>query len=132
MKISIITPTYNGERFLRETIESVLAQVFTDWEYLIVDDGSIDQSIEIAKEYASKDKRIRLLTKPNGGVASARNFGFEHSSHDSDYLIFLDQDDIWHTELLQKLLGAVSTNPKAVGAHCLCRIADSKGNPVQH
>jgi glycosyltransferase involved in cell wall biosynthesis len=130
MRISIVTPTFNGERFLRQTIESVLNQTFTDWEYLIVDDGSDDACVAIAREFAAKDSRIRVFEKLNGGVARAREFGYEHAHSASEYLIFLDQDDIWHPTFLQKLVDAASSDQKSVGAHCLCLNIDSDGKQI--
>lgn len=74
-KVSIIVPVYNVEAYLHRCIDSILAQTFTDWELLLIDDGSPDRSGEICDEYALKDKRIRVFHKKNGGVSSARNFG---------------------------------------------------------
>ena len=77
--VSIITPLYNGERFVGQTIESVLAQTYPDWEILIVNDGSKDNSEQIALDYAAKDNRIRVFSQPNGGSASARNHGIREA-----------------------------------------------------
>ena len=71
--ISIVTPMYNGERFITQTIESVLAQSYKDWEMLIVDDGSKDKGAAIVEAYSAKDSRVKLIRQPNGGSASARN-----------------------------------------------------------
>ena len=72
-KISVIVPVYNVEKYLRRCIDSILAQAFTDFELLLIDDGSKDKSGEICDEYAVKDKRVRVFHKENGGVSSARN-----------------------------------------------------------
>lgn len=89
--ISVVLPVYNGERFLRKAIESVLSQTFTDWELLIVNDGSKDSSPAICDELATTDKRIRVFHQANGGVNSARAKGIDHSR--GEYLTFLDADD---------------------------------------
>lgn len=89
--VSIIVPVYNAEKFLRECIESVLAQSFTNWEVLLVNDGSTDGSGEICRHYSELDKRIKLITKPNGGLSSARNAGLDKAV--GKYVFFLDSDD---------------------------------------
>lgn len=90
-KISIIVPVYNVEKYLHQCIDSVLAQTFTDWELLLIDDGSPDRSGEICDDYAVKDSRIRVFHKPNGGVSSARNLGLDNAH--GEYITFLDSDD---------------------------------------
>ncbi len=101
-ELSIIMPIYNAEQWICETIDSVLAQTYTNWELLCVNDGSPDKSAEIVREYSEKDPRIILLDKPNGGVSSARNFGIEHAK--GDYIAFLDADDIALPEMYQTLI----------------------------
>lgn len=90
-KISVIVPVYNVEKYLQRCIDSILAQTFTDFEVLLIDDGSKDKSGEICDEYAVKDKRIRVFHKENGGVSSARNIGLEHCI--GEYICFCDADD---------------------------------------
>ncbi len=89
---SIIVPVYNVAPYLREALDSVLAQTFTDWECLCVDDGSTDGSSAILDEYAAKDARFRVWHKENGGVSSARNLGLDNAR--GEYIGFLDPDDI--------------------------------------
>ena len=91
MKISIITPCYNAEPYIARTILSVQNQTITDWEMIIVDDGSNDNSADIIKDFASKDARIKLLQKENGGSASARNMGLAIAQ--GEFIQFLDADD---------------------------------------
>ena len=91
--VSIIVPIYKVEAFLGECIDSVLAQSFSDYELLLVDDGSPDRCGEICDEYAAKDSRIKVLQKPNGGLSSARNSGMERAK--GKWIIFIDSDDIW-------------------------------------
>lgn len=91
--VSVIVPVYNIEEYLRECVESVLAQTYTNLELLLINDGSTDKSGVICDEYALKDSRVRVYHKKNGGLSSARNFGIERSK--GNYLIFLDSDDYW-------------------------------------
>jgi glycosyltransferase involved in cell wall biosynthesis len=91
MKISIITPCYNAEPYIARTIQSVQNQTITDWEMIIVDDGSNDNSADIIKDFASKDARIKLFQKENGGSASARNMGLALAQ--GEFIQFLDADD---------------------------------------
>lgn len=90
-KISIIIPVFNTERFLPDCIDSVLNQSFTDFEIILINDGSSDRSGEILDEYLGKDFRITVYHKNNEGVSSARNFGIENSK--SDWICFVDSDD---------------------------------------
>lgn len=101
--ISVITPSYHSARFIRETIESVLAQTYTNWEMIIVDDCSTDDTVEIVKEYTERDQRIRLFQlKQNSGTAVARNLAIDMSR--GRYLAFLDSDDQWLPKKLEKQL----------------------------
>lgn len=101
-KVSIIVPVYNVEAYLHRCIDSILAQTFTDWELLLIDDGSPDRSGEICDEYALKDKRIRVFHKKNGGVSSARNFGLNNAC--GDWTTFVDSDDFLDRTSLSKML----------------------------
>lgn len=101
--ISIVVPVHNAEKFLEETIKSVMAQTYTDWELLLVDDCSKDASKTIASGYEAMDKRIRLIAlEENVGAAKARNVGIRESK--GAYLAFLDADDIWVKEKLEREL----------------------------
>ena len=100
--VSIITPLYNGEKYVAKTIESVLSQTYKDWEMIIVNDGSKDNSEQIAKEYAAKDSRIKVFLQPNGGSASARNNGIQRA--EGRYICLLDADDLWDSNFLESQL----------------------------
>ena len=101
MKVSVITPMYNCEKFISETIESVLNQTYTNWEMIIIDDCSTDKSKQIVKQYIERDKRIRLIAlNENSGAAVARNKGIEVSS--GRFIAFLDGDDLWEPNKLEK------------------------------
>lgn len=91
VKISVIVPVYNAETYLRRCVDSILAQTFTDFELLLVDDGSTDASGKICDEYASADARVRVFHKPNGGVSSARNLGLDNAR--GEWIAFADSDD---------------------------------------
>lgn len=99
--VSIVTPVYKAEKFIRETIESVQAQTYKNWEMLLVNDQSPDNSVEIIHEYVEMDSRIKLLhLKENSGAAIARNTAIENSN--GRYIAFLDSDDLWHPEKLSR------------------------------
>lgn len=90
-EISVIVPVYNTEKWLRRCIDSILAQTFSDFELLLIDDGSTDSSGTICDEYAEKDSHVRVFHKPNGGVSSARNFGLDNAR--GAWITFVDSDD---------------------------------------
>lgn len=98
--VSVITPCYNGSRFISETIDSVLSQTYSNWEMIIVDDGSTDNSAEIVELYSKKDGRIRLIRQVNGGSAEARNHGIREAQ--GQYIALLDSDDLWKPEFLSE------------------------------
>lgn len=101
--VSIITPAYNCEKFISETIESVLAQTYNNWEMIIVNDKSNDNTENIIREYAEKDNRIRLINlTENSGAAVARNTAIENAR--GRFIAFLDSDDRWKKDKLKKQL----------------------------
>ncbi len=97
--VSIITPLYNGEKYVGKTIESVMAQSYPDWEMIVVNDGSKDNSEAIVLEYASKDPRIKYVKQENGGSASARNNGIRRV--EGQYIGLLDADDLCEPDFLK-------------------------------
>lgn len=97
--VSVIVPVYNVEKYLPACIESVINQTYSEWELLLVDDGSTDNSGKICDEYAQKDKRIKVFHKENGGVSSARNLGLDNM--EGNFCITLDSDDLIHPKLLE-------------------------------
>ena len=106
--ISIIMPVYNPGEYLRPCIESVLAQTYSDWELLLVDDGSTDGADAICDEYVKKDKRIRTFHKKNEGATSARKFGVEHAQ--GEWVLFSDSDDELPPNSLEKLVSLDNHN----------------------
>ncbi len=90
-RLSIVMPVYNTARFIKRSVDSVIAQTFSDWELLLIDDGSTDDSGSICDEYAAKDPRIKAIHKENGGAGSARNAGLDSAR--GEYVVFPDSDD---------------------------------------
>ncbi len=113
--VSIITPLYNGERFVAQTIESVLAQSYPHWEMIIINDGSKDNSEAIVKAYTEKDSRIKLFSQQNAGSAAARNNGIRRA--EGRYIALLDADDLWDSNFLESQLALMQkTNAQLVYA----------------
>ena len=113
VKISVITAAYNGAAYIAEAIDSVLAQTHPDWEQIIVDDGSTDDTVAIAGRYASQYPRIRLVRQENRGAAAARNSGLAMISADSALVTFLDQDDRWAPNALTDMIDALERAPES-------------------
>lgn len=100
-KVSIITPVYNSENYLRTCIESVLEQTYTNWEMILCDDCSTDESIKVVQEYVERDERIKLIcNEVNSGAGVTRNNAIKTSR--GRFLAFLDSDDLWHKDKLKK------------------------------
>ena len=100
-RFSIIIPVYNVESYLRECLDSVLGQTFTDWEAICVNDGSTDGSAAILDDYARRDKRFLIIAQPNGGLSAARNTGLAAAT--GEYMLFLDSDDWVEPTMLKQL-----------------------------
>ena len=127
MKVSFILPIYNVEKYLSECVESILVQTYSDFEILLVDDGSPDNCPALCDEWAKKDSRIKALHKPNGGLSDARNYGLEHAQ--GDYVVFVDSDDFWvDKDCLQRLMNVVDAHPECdfVGYNCSYYYSDTK------
>ena len=94
IETSIITPIYNAEDFLEETLQSILDQTYSDWESILINDNSTDKSLEIAKKFAQLDSRFKIINKSeSGGAAKARNTGIQEAR--GRFISFLDSDDVW-------------------------------------
>ena len=102
--ISIITPVYNAEKYLEQTVECILSQSYTDIELILVNDGSVDSSGELCNALAKKDTRIKVVHKKNGGVASARNAGLDAAS--GEYIGWVDSDDLVHPDMYSIMMNA--------------------------
>ena len=100
-KVTVIVPVYNTEKYLPRCVESLMAQTLKELEIIFVDDGSTDSSGRLCDEYASKDNRIHVIHKPNGGVAAARQTGLEAAA--GKYVIWADSDDWVEVDMYEKL-----------------------------
>ncbi|MDR0427349.1 MAG: glycosyltransferase [Dysgonamonadaceae bacterium] len=107
-KVSVIIPIYNAESYLKTCIESVLSQTFTNFELLLINDGSTDNSKQICEEYASKDKRIQVISKENGGVSNTRNVGLEKAR--GHWINFIDSDDQVNESYLENLYNETTSD----------------------
>lgn len=131
-KISVIVPIYKVEKYLKKCVDSILSQSFTDFELILVDDGSPDNCPQMCDDFAKQDKRIRVIHKENGGLSDARNAGidwaFENS--DSEWFAFVDSDDWLHTDYLKKLYDACTQNDADI---CMCDFerVDENGKTVE-
>jgi glycosyltransferase involved in cell wall biosynthesis len=113
--VSIISPTYNHEKFIADCIESVLAQSYTNWEMLIVDDGSSDNTFKIAQSFAEKDPRIKAFTQKNIGIfrlGESYNFALQQSK--GKYVAILECDDLWFPDKLKLQVETLEQNPNCV------------------
>ncbi len=123
LTVSVVIPLYNGERYIAETLQSVLAQTFTDFEVLIIDDGSTDQSISICKSF--NDDRIRYVHQTNRGLSGARNTGI-HSAK-GEYIAFIDADDLWSPKKLEMHLEHFRFLPKMGLSYSYSALIDESG-----
>lgn len=125
MRVSIIVPVYNGERYFTDCIQSILVQSFTDIEVIVINDGSTDSSLSLIKRYAQNDSRIVVINQKNKGVSAARNAGLSKAR--GDYIMFVDADDyIARKDALELLIDFAKENgnPEVV---CFRRVGDTRG-----
>ena len=123
-QVSIIVPVYQVETYLRQCIDSILAQTFTDFELILVDDGSKDKSGEICEEYAGKDGRVRVIHKENGGLSDARNAGLEQAA--GKYFMFVDSDDYIAPTMIERLYNSIQSESADIAACNFCYVFDKK------
>ncbi|MBN1224877.1 MAG: glycosyltransferase [Candidatus Aminicenantes bacterium] len=121
--ISVVIPVYNGEKTIRETIGSVLKQSFSDFELLVIDDGSQDATINILRSI--KDPRLIVFSQPHAGVAASRNYGIKKSR--GEFIAFLDADDLWTVDKLKTELNALEKNPQAAVSYSWTDFIDESG-----
>lgn len=127
-KISVIIPAYNVEKSILRTLESVRNQTFTDFEAIIVNDGSTDTTADVAKKFADTDSRFSLISKQNGGLTSARQHGFSQST--GDYIIFIDSDDVMESTMLSDLISATEEKDADVSMCSYFVVYGENKNPV--
>lgn len=125
-KVTVVIPVYNGERYIRATLESVFAQTYQNYEIICVDDGSKDGSVAILNSYA---ERIQVIRQANMGQAGARNAGVRSGT--GTYVALLDQDDLWYPWKLERQVALLEAHPEAVMAHCDMDWIDETGNVIQ-
>ena len=125
-KVTVVIPVYNGERYIRATLESVFAQTYQNYEIICVDDGSKDGSVAILNSYA---ERIQVICQANMGQAGARNAGVRSGT--GTYVALLDQDDLWYPWKLERQVALLEAHPEAVMAHCDMDWIDETGNVIQ-
>jgi glycosyltransferase involved in cell wall biosynthesis len=122
--ISVIIPAFNAQATIKETIASVQAQTFSDFEIIVIDDGSTDNTLKILQQIT--DSRLRIFSYSNGGTAVARNRGISQAT--GDYIAFLDADDLWTPNKLERQLQALKTHPEAGVAYSWTYFLDEIGN----
>ena len=128
---SVIMPCYNAEKFVQQSVESILLQTFEDFELIIIDDASADRSVEVVKGLAVRDARIRLFVhEKNLGASRSRNDGLHAAS--GNYIAFCDADDVWKPEKLKSQVELLSNNPSYDIAYCDSQIIDEAGSPSGH
>ena len=129
--ISIVLPVYNGERFLRASIDSVLAQTYKNWELLVVDDCSTDSTAEIVQEYVHKDERIQYY-KNEKNLRLPRNLNRGFSLARGNYLTWTSDDNVFWPTALEKMYNALKDDPVAQFAYASCDIIDEEDNVIEY
>ncbi len=124
--ISVIIPAYNAEKTILETISSVQQQTFSDFELIVINDGSTDRTLELLNTV--KDARLQIFDYPNGGLAVVRNRGLTHAT--GDFIAFLDADDLWTPDKLELQLAALQQNPEAGVSYSWAYYMDEKGESI--
>lgn len=129
MRVTVITPAYNVGPWIGGAIDSVLAQTESRFEYVVVDDGSTDDTAQVVRSRAERDGRVRLISVRNGGSGTARNVALQQSS--APFVAFLDGDDRWHPEFLSHLLATLHSSAPQVGiVYCHTRVMLESGQVV--
>ncbi|MEN6627596.1 MAG: glycosyltransferase family A protein [Candidatus Sumerlaeia bacterium] len=128
--VSFVIPCYNCAPWLGAALESLVAQTSPDWEAIVVDDGSTDDSAAVAADYAARDGRVRLIRQPNAGVGAARNSGAREAS--GRRLVFFDADDLMHPEFVEVMSGVLDAHPDAIGCACEYDLFDDSGARLPH
>lgn len=111
MRYSIIVPLYNKAPYVRHALDSIISQTYTDWECIIIDDGSTDNSLSVVKGLKIEDRRLKIISQKNAGVAAARNRGVKESK--GEYVCFLDADDWWEPTFLEEMEKLIKEYPDA-------------------
>lgn len=127
-KISVIVPVYKVEKYIHRCVDSILNQTFTDFELILVDDGSPDSCGAICDDYAAKDSRVVVIHQENGGLSTARNAGIDwaFANSDSEWLTFIDSDDWIHQECLELLYNSALTHDVQISLCEMVRTREDK------
>ena len=128
MPISVIMPAYNASAFLDQAIESVLSQTWRDFELIVVDDGSTDDTLEIARRYATQDSRVKVYTQANAGTAPTINRGIELA--EGEWIFLMHADDRMHSNRLERQLAFIAAHPELSVASALVRHIDSRNRVI--
>lgn len=129
--ISIVLPVYNGEKYLKESLDSILAQTYNNWELLILDDCSMDSSSEIAKDYATRDKRIYYYRNDHN-LCLPRNLNKGFKLAKGNYLTWTSDDNRFKPEALERMYRELNNNRNAQFVFASCRVIDSQGEPIEY
>jgi glycosyltransferase involved in cell wall biosynthesis len=129
-RVTVVTACYNARPFIADTIRSIQNQDFPDWEYILVDDGSTDDTEDVVRAQTGGDRRIKLIKQPNAGTCQARNAGAGQASGESIYLLFLDHDDMLEPSALRVLAGYLDAHNDVCVAACQFQEVDLEGNAV--
>lgn len=130
-KVSVVTPCYNAEEYIGKMIESLQNQSFVDWEQIIVDDGSTDNSAEVINQYVAKDSRIKLIRQSNSGTCKTRNNGFKECNPESEYLLFFDADDCLEPQMLETMVNYLDQHQHLGVVYCDYYSIDAEGKPIE-
>lgn len=128
MQVSIVLPAYNCCGFIARTIESVLAQTWRDFELIVIDDGSTDNTLEIVKQYAARDERIKVLTQANSGLAATLNRGIDIAAN--EWVFRMDNDDLMRPNRLERQMAFVTEHPELAVASSLIRHIDDENRVI--
>lgn len=122
VKISIIVPVYNSSRYLEKCFDSIRDQTYTDFEVIVINDGSTDCSGEICDKYAELDNRFKIIHKENGGVSKARNIGIDNAN--GEYITFIDSDDWIDVDYLQEFIETADPNCDLIVLGIVCNYSN--------
>ena len=127
-KVSVIVPAYNVSKYIPEALASLEKQTFSDFEVLVVDDGSTDDTVAVVQKFCQRDNRFSLLQKPNGGLSSARNYGIRHAK--GEYIALLDGDDIYHRDKIATHVARLYDKPDVGVVYSASRTIRDDGKPT--
>ncbi len=129
-EVCVITPCYNSARYVAQTMASVRAQTAIDWEHILVDDGSTDDTAVVIENDLALDSRVRLVRQPNRGAAAARNAGYRAASRECRYVLFLDADDWLERAMLEHMVTYLDEHPDAGVAYCDPILVNADGERI--